>query len=261
MGDLRAQWGSSTAPASWRTPSASRPRRRRAQMEGCVPPRPLEGRLPPRPLARVEPGPPIESLPSGRGWNPALQLRVTVALSRVGGFAFHRWDRLFLRHFPAGVEPGPPMEIVSLRSLRGVVHNEPISPHPAWSPAWRSTASRCTDIGSGSARAEGPDHSPATIVSLALWQRTTALGVLPRPRRAASATFAHPALRVTGYSMISSGLHAGGDGTVGRGCGSGQRWCQYPPRVPRRYPSTGSRASAPAGSRPRARVVGVRVRR
>ena len=197
----------------------------------------------------------------GPGWNPALQLRVTVALSRVGGFAFHRWDRLFLRHFPAGVEPGPPMEIVSLRSLRGVVHNEPTQPRPASSPTCGSTASGCTDIGSGSARAEGPDHSPATIVSLALWQRTTALGVLPRPRRAASTTFAHPALRVTGYSMISSGLHAGGDGTVGRGCGPGQRWCQYPPREPRRYPSTGSRASAPAGSRPRARVVGVRVRR
>ena len=38
-----------TAPASWRTPNASRPRRRRAQTEGCAPP---------RPLARVEPGPP-----------------------------------------------------------------------------------------------------------------------------------------------------------------------------------------------------------
>jgi len=45
---LRAQCGGPTAPASWRTPNASRPRRRWADMEGCAPP---------RPLARVEPGP------------------------------------------------------------------------------------------------------------------------------------------------------------------------------------------------------------
>jgi len=45
---LRAQWGGPTAPASGRTPNASRSRRRRADTEACVPP---------RPLARVEPGP------------------------------------------------------------------------------------------------------------------------------------------------------------------------------------------------------------
>ena len=51
---FRQQCGASTAPASWRTPNASRPRRCRADMEG---------RVPPRPLARVEPGPPPNRYP------------------------------------------------------------------------------------------------------------------------------------------------------------------------------------------------------
>jgi hypothetical protein len=53
-----SEGGVALIPPSLPLSNASRPRRRWADMEGCVPP---------RPLARVVPGPPIESLPSGRG--------------------------------------------------------------------------------------------------------------------------------------------------------------------------------------------------
>jgi len=73
---LRARFRSSTAPASWRSPNAARPRRcprsrpsawtaaacrrcgRWARVEPGPPSTKLEGRVPPRPLARVEPSPP-----------------------------------------------------------------------------------------------------------------------------------------------------------------------------------------------------------
>ena len=51
---------SSTAPASWRTPNASRVRRRRADMKG---------RVPPRPWARVEPGSSVgDGIRRCQGW-------------------------------------------------------------------------------------------------------------------------------------------------------------------------------------------------
>ena len=48
----------------------------------------------------------------GPGWNRALQFQATAGASGLGGFSFHRWDSLFLRRFPAGVEPGPPLSNV-----------------------------------------------------------------------------------------------------------------------------------------------------
>ncbi len=171
-------------------------------------------------------GPSIESSPSGRGGNPALHRMVTP--SGIGGTrstasnggtpstASVRGTRCAAsapgpggtgpstESLPSGrVEPGAPLVVASLRALRGVARNGPISPRPAWSPTCGSTTSSTRTLGRGQ---QQPTAWVIPCNERFPGSRATNRfgGAPPHPRQAGPTTFADLALMVTGYPIISS---------------------------------------------------------